>query len=77
MRKILEYKYVWDITNNAGHLKLKLEESNWTKWKKFDNAMEFQIVISTLRDESPVFLSKKPGKVSLQTTEEFVGENEF
>ncbi len=77
MKKILEYKYVWDITDNTGHLKLKLEGSNWTKWKKFENAIEFQIIISTLRDESPVFLNKKSGKISIQTTEEQVGENEF
>ncbi len=78
MKEIKTYRYAWNITDNIGHVQLKLEDGKWTKWKKHDNAMEFQIIITTLREEAPVFLKvDKYGKYYLQTTDEPVGESEF
>lgn len=78
MKQVLEYRYAWDIKHNIGHVRLKLNDGNWTNWKRHDNAVEFQIIITTLRNETPVFLNRnKQGHVFLQTTNESVGENEF
>lgn len=78
MTEVVQYKYAWNLTDKTGHIKIKLKNKDWSKWIKFSNECEFQIIVSTLRNEKPVIYGKtNNGKYSFQTTEEEVGDGEF
>lgn len=77
MKKVESYKYAWNVTDKTGHLRFKLEGSNWSNWKKISNAAEFQVLIDTLRNEAPVLAGIINGKYYFQTDVEPVGEGEF
>ena len=78
MTEVINYKYVWDLTDRSGHLKVRLKGKSWSKWLKHTDACEFQIIISSLRNEKPIFYGKnKHGRYFFQTMEEPVGDGEL
>ena len=76
IRKIKSYRYAWNLTTNTGFIQFELEGLGWRKPIRYDNAVEFHIVISTLQNETPVFLGKsRNNQFFIQTTPDEVGED--
>lgn len=75
--EIKKYQYAWNPKNKTGHLRLKFKnQEKWTKWGKWDNISEFNIIISMLQTEKPVYFVNNDSGRYFQTSPEIVGEDE-
>lgn len=72
--EIISYRYAWDLTAKVGYIQFKLKGRGWVKEVKYTDAVEFQIIVSTLQNEKPVYIvSNKAKHYFIQTTPNDVG----
>lgn len=72
--EILKFEYVWNIDRNEGFVKYYFDNGRKSKWIKYEDKTEFQIIIFTLINIKPIYLvNKKEGRL-LSTGIESVGE---
>ena len=74
-KKILSYRYAWNLSDRVGSTQFQFENAGWQKWVIFKDKTEFQILITTLKNNSPLFFVKiDQGRVILTTSSESVGK---
>lgn len=54
--EIINYRYSWNLTTKIGFVQLELAQKGWSKTIRFENPIEFQVIISILNYKKPVFL---------------------